>query len=225
MGKAVTGMLASVAALALATACAQPATEPGASPSATESASPTADRRAELKAMVDAAALRPADLGVTKPPAEETALRLTMPCNAFLDAGAMAAHSWSYKDAKPAIVSHIAFAYDPERGSVVVDQVRAALTRCQTWTWGGTWDMKVLGEFPVSTPAGVDNVVAYCHHGTLLTGANKGDKVYICDGLASRGNLVTDVGTVKLTQAEARAELTRALPLAAAALIKAVSSP
>jgi len=187
--------------------------------------SPTVDRRAELKAMVDAAGLKPKDLGVKKADSEDTILKVTMPCGNALIAGHMAAHHWGYKATKPAVVSHNAFAYDPERGAAVIDQVRAALTTCKTWIWGGTWDMKVVGEFVVSRPAGVDNAVAYCHYGTILKGASKGDKAYLCDGFVSRGNLVAQIGTLELTAAEARAELKKALPLAAAALVRAVPEP
>jgi hypothetical protein len=178
-----------------------------------------------LQRTVDAAALTPKDLGVTKPPAEETVLKLTMPCNTPLKAEVVASHSWSWTDAKPAVVSHGVFGYHPELGSAVVDQVRPALSACKTWVWGAAWDMAVVGEFPVTRPAGVDNSVAYCHHGTILTGASKGDKVYLCDGVISRGHLVATVTTLKLTLVEAQSELNQALPLADAALVRAIGSP
>ncbi len=175
--------------------------------------------------MVDAAGIAPSALGVKRADAEETTIKLNMPCGAVLNAGHMAAHHWSYKTAKPAIVTHTVFGYDPEPGSAVIEQVRAALKTCKNWTWGGTWDMRVLGEFQIGRPSGVDNVLAYCHYGTILTGANKGDKVYLCDGLVSRGNLVAEVGTLKLTAAATQSEMKKALPLAAAALVKAVPAP
>jgi len=221
-------IIATLTILAGATAAcgpAAPSAQGTATPTDTAAAaspSPTVDRRADLKAMVDAAGLKPKDLAVKKADSEDTILKLTMPCGTALIAGHMTAHYWSYKAAKPAVVTHAAFAYDPERGTAVIDQVRAALTTCKTWIWGGTWDMKIVGEFPVSRPAGVDNALAYCHHGTILKGSGKGDKVYLCDGLVSRGNLVVQVGTVELTAAEAQTELKKALTLAATALVRAV---
>ena len=73
----------------------------------------------------------------------------------------------------------------------------------------------------VAELVGVDNAVGYCHHGTVLTGTNKGDKVYLCEGVVSRVHLISQVRTVKLTLADARAELDKALPLAATALTRA----
>jgi hypothetical protein len=96
---------------------------------------------------------------------------------------------------------------------------------CKTWIYGDSFRMKILGEFGVTRPRGVDNALAYCHHGTVISGRTKGDAVYLCDGLISRGSLVSSVGTVELTLAAARKELTRALPLAASALVKAVPRP
>jgi hypothetical protein len=71
----------------------------------------------------------------------------------------------------------------------------------------------------------VDGIATYCHHGTITAGAGKGDKVYICDGLVSRGHLVARVDTLKLTLAGARTELKKAVRLAAAALVEAVPEP
>jgi hypothetical protein len=186
---------------------------------------PTIDRRAELKAMVDAAGPTLKDLGVTQPPTEETVLKLTMPCNAPLTAGPVASHSWSSTDAKSAVVSHEVFAYDPQPGSAVVDQIRPALAACKNWTWGSAWELTVVGEFAITRPDGVDNSVGYCHFGTILTGAGKGDKAYLCAAAVSRGHLVTTVGTLKSTLAGAQADLVKALPAAAAALVRAVPAP
>ena len=85
--------------------------------------------------------------------------------------------------------------------------------------------MEVIGAFTVTVPTGADNVVAYCHHGTLLTGSGKGNTVYLCDGVLSRGHLVAQVGTVQLTLATAQSALTNALPLTSAGLVRAVAAP
>jgi hypothetical protein len=107
----------------------------------------------------------------------------------------------------------------------VISEVRAALRRCTTWIWADTFTMKVLEELSVSTPAGIDSAAAYCHQGTILVGSGKGDTVFICDALVSKDGLVAKVDTVKLTLASAQNEVRKALPLAAAALVKATSSP
>jgi hypothetical protein len=194
-------------------------------PSAPATPSPTADPRVELATMVKAAGVPPEDLGVTTAKSEETVGKLAMPCDTPLAAKSVAAHSWTFSDTQPAVVSNSVFAYYPAAGKAVVDQIRPALTTCKTWTWAATWEMAVVGEFNVTLPAGVDGAVAYCHQGTILTGATKGDKVYLCDGLVSRGHLVAQVGTVKLTLAAAQSDLKTALPLAGAALVRAVAAP
>jgi hypothetical protein len=175
--------------------------------------------------MVSTAGVLPKDLQVTKPKAEETVGELAMPCGSPLAAEYAAGHSWTFSDAQPAVVSNSVFAYYPQTGKAVVDQIRPALSACKAWTWAGTWDMAVVGDFTVNPPTGADNAVAYCHHGTILTGATKGDKAYLCDGVVSRGHLVAQVGTIRLTLAEAQSDLTKALPLAGAALVRAVAAP
>jgi hypothetical protein len=186
---------------------------------------PTVDPRAELPAMVAAAGVATKDLGGATPKSEETVGKLAMPCNTPLAAENVAAHSWTFSAAKPPVVSNSVFAYYPEVGTRVVDQIRPALTTCKTWTWANTWEMAVLGEFPVTAPAGVDNAIAYCHRGTVLAGTNKGDTVYLCDGMVSRGHLVSQLGTVELTLAAAQDGLKKALPLAGAGLVRAVAAP
>jgi hypothetical protein len=219
-------------AVLVATACAGQAapagaktTAPPASPPVAAAAEPTHERRAALRTMVDAAGLNPADVGTTTPPTEETALTLTIPCNTPLRVVSVASHSWSWSGTKPAVVSHGVFAYDPEPGSAVVDQVRPALAACKAWIWAMAWEMDVVGEFGVQRPVGADDSVAYCHQGTILTGASKGDKAFLCDGVLSRGHLVATVATVSLTLPEAQNDLAKAVALAAAALVRAVPSP
>ena len=175
--------------------------------------------------MVAAAGVLPKDLAVAAPKTEETVGKFAMPCNTPLAAESVAAHSWTFSDAQPAVVSNSVFAYYPEAGNLIVERIRPALTTCKTWTWAGTWEMAVIGEFPVSAPAGVDNAVAYCHRGTVLDGANKGQQVYLCDGVVSRIHLVSQVSTVQLTLAAAQSNLNKALPLAAAGLVRAVAAP
>jgi hypothetical protein len=230
-----TGLLLAGLALAAVTACdAGPSATPPAvaSPSAGPTASAAAadrtgggDQADDLKTMVEAAGLNPRQLGVRRATDEETVLRLAVPCRISLRATQRAAHYWAYRDAKIDIVSHSVFGFAPQRGSDVINQVRSTLKMCQTWIYGGTFRMRILGEFRVTRPGGVDNSVAYCHHGTILAGSTKGDRVYLCDGLVSRGSLVSSVGTVQLTLAAAQTELKKALPLAAAALVRAVPAP
>jgi hypothetical protein len=178
-----------------------------------------------LAGLVSAAGVPPKDLGVNTPPAEESVAKLAMPCDTPLVAQSVAAHSWTFSGGQPAVVSNSVFAYYPEVGAGVVDQIRPALTACKTWTWASTWEMNVVGEFAVKRPDGTDNALAYCHHGTVLAGTNKGDDVYLCDGVVSRGHLISQVSTVELTLAEAQGELVKALPLAGAALARAVPVP
>jgi hypothetical protein len=202
----------------------QPALAPATStPTATPS--PTLDPRVDLAVEVAAAGLMPSELGVAGAKAEETVGSLAMPCDTPLVADSVAAHSWTFSGAKPAIVSNSVYAYYPEVGTGVVDQIRPALRACTTWIWAQTWDMAVVGEIPVTRPAGADNAVGYCHHGTIREGATKGNQVYLCDGVVSRGHLVSQVATVELTLAAAQADLAKALPLAGAALSRAVTTP
>ena len=214
--------------LTAGSACDTSTPRPGATPAAPTDAitpSPTPDPRLELTATVAAAGVLPAEIGVAQAKAEETIGKLAMPCNTPLTTQNVAAHSWTFSDAKPAVVSNSVFAYYPEAGTRVIEQIRPALTACQTWNWASTWDMAVLGEFAVPAPAGVDNAVAYCHRGTILAGTNKGDQAHLCDGLVSRGHLVAQVSTVQVTLAAAQVELRKALPLAGAGLVRAVAAP
>ena len=193
------------------------------SPSAGASSSPDPARHEEIRAMVEAARLSPRQLGVKKPSSEETTFSLTVPCRLDLEANYVAAHYWSYRDAKVDLVAHSVFGFDPQRGADVIAQIKTALTSCRsTWTYGDSIRMKPAGELRVRRPAGVDGHLAYCHRGTVISGRTKGDTVYLCDGLVSRGSLVASVSTVELTLAAAQAELKKAIPLAAAALVRAV---
>lgn len=220
-----------VMSLLAGSACTTP---PDASPNASPDAapttlaatpSPTVDPRTELASQVTTAGLQPKDLGGGKVTAEETIGKLAMPCNTPLNAEYVAAHSWTFSDAKPAVVSQSVYAYFPETGKTVVDQIRPGLATCKKWTWVDTWEMAVVGEFTVAVPSGADNAVAYCHHGTILTGTTKGNQVYLCDAAISRGHLVTQVGTVQLTLAEAQSNLKKALVPAGAALVRSVATP
>jgi hypothetical protein len=173
--------------------------------------------------MVEAARLTPRQVGVTKPSSEETTFSLTVPCRMNVEANYVASHYWSYRNAKVDLVAHSVFGFDPQRGTDVIAQIKTALTSCKSmWTYGDSIRMKPAGELRVRRPAGIDGHLAYCHHGTVVSGRTKGDIVYLCDGLVSRGSLVASVSTVELTLAAAQAELKRAIPLAAAALVKAV---
>ncbi|HEX6872161.1 MAG TPA: hypothetical protein VF163_13770 [Micromonosporaceae bacterium] len=185
-------------------------------------ATPTVDRKAALAALVTAAAIKPAELKVKRATSDEAAISLTLPCQADPAALPATGHTWSYSQSKPAVVAHSVFAYEGVSGQDVVRAISTAVGACTSWTWGGVWTMKVLGGFPVASPAGVDGVIAYCHLGTLRSGSNKGDRFYLCDGVVSRGALIAKVDTLALTQAQAQANLKAALPLAAAALVRAV---
>jgi hypothetical protein len=233
----VAGLVAGLVALGLASACGGSAPAVPDTAGSEPTASPPVDR-AQIQAMVEAAALKPADLGVKKATAEETTIGLTVPCadaatNDVAGAGTAgaaavpaAAHSWSYAaGSKVDILSHSVYGYEAGTGAAVVGSVQASLKTCTSWEWAGTFTMKVLGEFQVAKPSGVDGIATYCHHGTITAGAGKGDKVYICDGLVSRGHLVARVDTLKLTLAGARTELKKAVRLAAAALVEAVPEP
>jgi hypothetical protein len=197
-----------------------PTTGPTTGPSAT--ATPDPSGHADIRAMVEAARLSPKQLGVTKPASEQTTFSLTVPCRMTLEADYVATHYWSYRDAKIGVVSHSVFGFDPQRGADVINQIGKTLTWCKTWIYGDTIRMKMAGPLKVSRPKGVDGSLAYCHQGTVLSGKTKGDTVYLCDGLVSRGRLVASVSTVELTLAAAQQELKKAVPLAAAALVKAV---
>ncbi len=178
-----------------------------------------------LETQVAIAGLRPADVGAAQVTSDEAVGTLAMPCDTPLVGEYVAAHSWTFSGATPAVVSNSVFAYYPQTGSRVIEQIRPALTACKTWTWAGIFEMGVLGEVAVTRPGGADNAVGYCHHGTILAGANKGDKAYLCDGVISRVHLISQVRTVKLTLAEARSELDKALLPAGAALAQAVMTP
>jgi hypothetical protein len=218
--------IAVLAVLAAATACGSPTPTAPATPSGTPgpTATPAADpaRHADIRAMVEAARLSPKQLGVQKAASEQTTFSLTVPCRMTLKADYVATHYWSYRNAKIDVVSHSVFGFDPQRGTDVINQIGETLTWCKTWIYGDTIRMKMAGSLNVSRPKGVDGSLAYCHQGTVLTGKTKGDTVYLCDGLVSRGSLVANVSTVELTLAAAQRELKKAVPLAAAALVKAV---
>jgi hypothetical protein len=212
--------------LIVSSACgADPPAEATATSAPAATPSPTPDPRVNLAAEVVAAGLTPTELGVAGAKAEEAVGSLAMPCDTPLIADSVAAHSWTFSGAKPAVVSNSVYAYYPEVGTGVVDQIRPALRACTTWIWAQTWDMAVVGEIPVTRPPGADNAVGYCHHGTIRDGASKGNQVYLCDGVVSRGHLVSQVRTVELTLAGAQADLSTALPLAGAALTRAVATP
>jgi hypothetical protein len=214
-----------VAMAALAAGCG-PSTPTAAPPTTTApvSPSPTPDpaRHADIRAMVEAARLSPRQLGVAKPTSEQTTFTLTVPCKMGLDADYVATHYWSYRNAKIDVVAHSVFGFDPQRGADVIGQVKKTLTMCKTWIYGDTIRMKLSGEYKVGRPKGIDGSLAYCHHGTVVAGRTKGDKVYLCDALISRSSLLASVSTVELTLAAAQRELTKAVPLAADALVKAV---
>jgi hypothetical protein len=218
-------VVVAVALMAVLAGCGrgQPTTSPSSTAPA-PSVTPTPDplRRADIRAMVDAARLNLTQLGVKKPTSEQTTFSLSVPCRMGLRADYVATHYWSYQNAKVDVVSHSVFGFDPQRGKDVIGQVKKTLTMCKTWIYGETIRMKPVGEFKVSRPKGVDGSLAYCHLGTVIAGKTKGDVVYLCDGLVSRGSLVANVSTVELTLAAAQAELRKAMPLAAAALVKAV---
>ena len=158
--------------------------------------------------MVTSAGLTPTDLGLTAPKDEQAVATLSMPCDAPLDAQNVAAsHVDLLRREAGRRLAFRVLAYYPETGTAVVEQVRPALTHCKTWQWAtapGIW--RWSASSPVQPPAGMDNAMAYCHHGTILGGANKGDKVYLCDGLVSRGHLVARVDIVDLKLAAAQAE-------------------
>jgi hypothetical protein len=218
--------IAALAVLVIATACGSPTPTVPPTPSSTPgpSATPTPDaaRHADIRAMVEAARLSPKQLGVQKPASEQTTFSLTVPCRMTLRADYVATHYWSYRNAKIDVVSHSVFGFDPQRGADVIDQIGKTLTWCTTWIYGDSIRMKMAGPLKVSRPRGVDGSLAYCHQGTVITGKTKGDTVYLCDGLVSRGSLVASVSTVELTLTGAQQELKKAVPLAAAALVKAV---
>jgi hypothetical protein len=196
----------------------------GSSGPAGTSAAPSLDpgRHADIRAMVEAAHLNPRQLGVAKATSEQTTFSLTVPCRMGLKADYVATHYWSYRNAKIDVVSHSVFGFDPQRGIDVINQIGETLTWCTTWNYGDTIRMKLAGPLRVSRPKGIDGSLAYCHRGTVLAGKTKGDTLYLCDGLVSRGSLVASVSTVELTLAAAQQELKKAVPLAAAALVKAV---
>jgi len=222
--RTVTTLIAAATLAALA-GCADTNRTPTPSPPPTTSASPTADpgrHRAELGAMVEAAALNPAQLGVKRPTSEQTTFSLTVPCRVGLHADYAASHYWSYRDSKVDVVAHSVFGFDPQRGADVVAQVKASLSMCQEWIYGDRIRMRPLGDFKVTRSKGVDATLAYCHNGVVISGSTRGDTVYLCDGLVSRASLVASVSTVEVTLAAAQRGLRTALPLAAVALVKAV---
>jgi len=221
-----TRWVTTIAALAVAAACGSPTPTvpptPSGSPGPSATATPEAARHADIRAMVEAARLSPKQLGVQKPASEQTTFSLSVPCRMSLKADYVATHYWSYRNAKIDVVSHSVFGFDPQRGADVIDQIGKTLSWCKTWIYGDAIRMTMAGPLRVSRPKGVDGSLAYCHQGTVLTGKTRGDKVYLCDGLVSRGSLVANVSTVELTLAAAQQELKKAVPLAAAALVKAV---
>lgn len=194
------------------------APDPTSTPAGTPT--PTVDPTVALQAKVDAATVVPKDLGTTAVSGEERSLKLAMPCDAALDARLAASHLWIYTGGY--VSSHEVLAYDPQPGSTVLAQVKGSLNRCDSWIWGGTWTMDFDAEFAVSQPAGTDAALAYCHQGSILAGAQKGTKGFLCDGYVSRGQFVATVRVVQVDKATAQKELKRVLPVLAAALVKAV---
>ena len=132
---------------------------------------------------------------------------------------------WSFKKSQPAMVGLSVHALYPDAGAVVVEQARAAVKECTSWVYGGRFTMTPVGLMTITKPTGASDAAVYCQKAVALTGQNKGSVSYWCDGIVSRGHLAADVTTLKLTLAEAQSDMKRALPVAAAALARAVPTP
>ena len=113
-------------------------------------------------------------------------------------------------------------AYDPQPGKTVVAEARAALGTCTTWTTSENLRMTVLSEVQIDEPRGVDDVFAYCHEMTFLSGPVANTTVVVCEAMLSRGHLVAMVGTSADTPAAAEKQVRLLVPGAAAGLRRAL---
>jgi hypothetical protein len=178
---------------------------------------------ADWEAMVSAAKLDPAEFGVTTSRDEKFSGIFVLACGTFPSATAQATRAWSYVTDRGAFVGYAVGAYDPQPGSAVIDQARAALSACTDWTTTDQLKMTVLGEFPVDRPTGTDGALAFCYALTYLSGPLAGGSLVTCQGMVSRGPLVAMIGTYDKTRAPALARLDALVPLAATGLRQAMA--
>lgn len=213
-----------VASSGCATSEPRPAPTPAASASPTPEPTPTS--RAPLIAQwVLAAGLDTSVVGAREPENEDETATPKSVCDLSpaTDLRAVASHSWDWSGTKIDNVVHRVFGYEPEPGSALVAEVRANVKKCSTvYDWAGIWDLKIVGEQPVTRPAGVDDGFAFCEFGKIKSGSNKGDQAHLCYAFLSRGALAIELQVLELGLSDAKAGLTKVIPVAAAALVKAV---
>jgi hypothetical protein len=218
-------VLVSLCLAATAAACSKAATPPPAAtsaPAATPTPTPTVDPAA-LQGYVDKAMLTSDEVGTAKPKTEDFETFFEVPCGMGVTATRVAGQGWSYPSVQGGFLGYSVGAFAPETGSAVVDELRSVLGSCQTWkSPREDLSFTIDGVLDVSRPAGIDNSVSYCYDMRFLTGTMKGRTIVVCDGVLSRGNVAAEIGTYDEKKADAQERLNKLVPLAAAALNRAV---
>jgi len=137
----------------------------------------------------------------------------------------VASHSWDWSGTKIDNVVHRVYGYEPDPGSTMIAELHANVGKCTTvYDWGGIWDMKIIGEHAVTKPAGIDVAYAFCERGTVKNGSSKGTQAHMCYAFLSRDAVAIELQVLELALTEAKAGLNKVVPVAAAALVKAVPS-
>src|SRR5574342_46593 len=156
-------------ALALAPLCAtaacarhppvgRSASTPPASASPPPEATP-ASRAPLIRQWVIAAGLDTSVVGAREPDNEDETAAPKEVCGHQLTTSLhkVASHSWDWHGTKVDNVSHGVYGYEPDPGSAMIAELRANVKECTTsYDWGGIWDLKIVSEQPVATPAGID---------------------------------------------------------------------
>jgi hypothetical protein len=215
---------ASVLAGAGCSRAAVPPSPPSPTPPSTPPASPTPSASFDstmLAAYVSKAALTSKEVGTAKAKKEEFTAFFEIPCAAKITLRRVAEQAWSYSSVKGGFLGYAVGAFAPDPGSAVVDQVRTILPTCSQWRTAEL-AFTMVGELKVGRPAGADNSISFCYRLKYLTGQLKGRTIAVCDGLVSRGNLAAEVGTYDENLSDAQQRLKKFVPLAAAALTRAV---
>jgi hypothetical protein len=201
-----------------------------AGPTPAVSASPTPEatpesRASQIREWVLAAGLAASVVGAREPENEEEAASPKTVCEipSATSPHKVASHSWDWSGTKIDNVVHSAYGFEPEPGRAMVAELRTNVKKCTTvYDWGGIWDMKIVGEHSVTRPAGIDDAFGFCEHGKVKSGSNDGTQAYLCYAFLSRDAVAIELQVLELGLADAKAGLNKVIPVAAAALVRAV---
>jgi hypothetical protein len=172
-----------------------------------------------------AAGLPASAVGAREPENEEDAASPKTVCEipSSTSPHKVASHSWDWSGTKIDNVVHSVYGFEPDPGRAMITQLRTNVKSCtRVYDWGGIWDMQIVGEHPVTRPAGVDEAFAFCEHGKVKSGSNKGTQAYLCYAFLSRDAIAVELQVLELGLADAKAGLNKVIPVAAAALVTAV---